>query len=214
LGPHRGVAYRSAVPNLEQIARALEGYRPSLLPDHAGARAAVAVVLREQHERAELLFIERARREGDPWSGHMAFPGGRVDPGDRGTRDAAERETLEEVGVKLSGSTYLGRLDDLEGRPLQDGGMVVSAHVYRVAKPEPIVPNHEVRDAFWFPVVDLLDAGRHVPYPHARYDGRQLPGILVGIPDRQIVWGLTYRFLDVFLSAVGRPLPNHWSDLR
>jgi 8-oxo-dGTP pyrophosphatase MutT (NUDIX family) len=209
-----GVAYRFAVSNLEQIARGLEGYQPTLLPTSDRARAAVAVILRERAQRAELLFIERARREGDPWSGHMAFPGGRVDPADRGTRQAAERETLEEVGVSLADGTYLGRLDDLEGRPQRDGGMVVSAYVYRLAKSGPLVPNHEVHDAFWFPVAALLDAERHVTYPHARFEGRHLPGILVGVPDRQIVWGLTYRFVDVLLSVIGQPLPNHWTDLR
>jgi hypothetical protein len=92
--------------------------------------------------------------------------------------------------------------------------MIISAHVYRVTAPEPLVCNHEVEQAFWFPVRKLLDPDRQVPYPHATYDGKQLPGILVGVPDRHIVWGLTYRFLDLFLSIIGRPLPNRWTDLR
>ena len=64
--------------------------------------------------------------------------------------------------------------------------------------------------AFWFPLPALLEAERHVTYPHATFESRALPGILVGDPDRHIVWGLTYRFLDVFLSAIGRPLPDRW----
>lgn len=178
------------------------------------ARAAVALILREREGRPEVLFIERASRDGDPWSGHMAFPGGRVDPGDDGTRQAAARETLEEVGVSLADRVYLGRLDDLEGRPQRNDGMVISAHVWHVPDPEPLVPNYEVREAFWFPVAGLLDQERHVTYPHATYGGRQLPGILVGDPDRHIVWGLTYRFLDIFLSVIGKPLPNKWLDPR
>lgn len=202
------------MPRLRHIAERIGRYQPVLVDGDSRVRAAVAVVLREADERAELLFIERATRAGDPWSGHMAFPGGRVDPGDEGTRGAAERETLEEVGVCLADGTYLGRLDDLEGRPERNARMVVSAHVYHVADPEALAPNHEVQEAFWFPVSQLLDSERHVKYPHATYGGKQLPGILVGVPDRHIVWGLTYRFLDVFLSAVGRPLPDKWMDLR
>jgi 8-oxo-dGTP pyrophosphatase MutT (NUDIX family) len=202
------------MPSLSEIARSLERYEPSLVEVQDRARAAVAMILREQGARTEVLFIERARHEGDPWSGHMALPGGRVDPGDAGTREAAERETLEEVGVSLAQSTYLGRLDDLEGRPQREDGLVISAHVFRVTDPEPLQWNHEVEQAFWFPVAELLDRSRHVTYPHATYGGRQLPGILVGVPDRHIVWGLTYRFLDVFLSVIGRPLPDKWSDLR
>ncbi len=202
------------MPRLRDIAECIGRYEPSLVEDEARVRAAVAVVLREEDDQAEVLFIERASRTGDPWSGHMAFPGGRVDPGDEGTRGAAERETFEEVGVSLADATYLGRLDDLEGRPERNDRMVISAYVYHVAAPEPLAPNHEVQEAFWFPVSQLLDSERHVKYPHATYGGKQLPGILVGIPDRHIVWGLTYRFLDVFLSVVGKPLPNKWMDLR
>lgn len=202
------------MPRLRDIAECIGRYEPSLVDGEARVRAAVAVVLREEDDQTEVLFIERASRAGDPWSGHMAFPGGRVDPGDEGTRGAAERETLEEVGVSLADGAYLGRLDDLEGRPERDDRMVISAYVYHVANPEPLAPNHEVQEAFWFPVSQLLDSGRHVKYPHATYGGKQLPGILVGDPDRHIVWGLTYRFLDVFLSVVGEPLPEKWMDLR
>jgi 8-oxo-dGTP pyrophosphatase MutT (NUDIX family) len=203
------------VPSLEDIESRLAAYRPRLVDEVDGRqRAAVALILRRSERGAELLFIERALREGDPWSGHMAFPGGRLDPGDLSERDAAERETLEEVGLSLARSNYLGRLDDLEGRPaLPAGGLVVSAHVYHIPDPDPLRPNHEVQQAFWFPLTDLQSSGRHVVYPHARYGGRELPGILVGVPDRHIVWGLTYRFLDVFLGAVGKPLPNRWADV-
>jgi 8-oxo-dGTP pyrophosphatase MutT (NUDIX family) len=204
------------VPTLHEIESRLAHYRPRLVGSMDGRqRAAVALILRSSEAGAELLFIERALREGDPWSGHMAFPGGRLEPGDRSEREAAERETREEVGLSLVGSRYLGRLDDLEGRPsLPSGGLVVSAHVYHDPDPDPLRPNHEVRQAFWFPVSDLRSSRRHVVYPHARYAGRELPGILVGAPDRHIVWGLTYRFLDVFLGAVGKPLPNRWADPR
>ncbi len=202
------------MPSLEEIAKRLESYEPSLVDPHDRARAAVAMILRERDARSEVLFIERAKKDGDPWSGHMALPGGRVDPGDTGTRHTAERETLEEVGVSLADGHHLGRLDDLEGRPQRNAGMIISAHVYRVTDPEPLVCNHEVEQAFWFPIRKLLDPDRQVPYPHATYDGKRLPGILVGVPDRHIIWGLTYRFLDLFLSIIGRPLPNRWTDLR
>jgi len=202
------------MPRPRDIADRIGAYEPVLVPGEDRVRAAVAVVLHWQGDDAQVLFIERASREGDPWSGHMAFPGGRVDAGDRGTRDAAERETLEEVGLDLSAGRYLGRLDDLEGRPEANQRLVVSAYVYVLSEAGPLVPNHEVREAFWFPVSNLRDSERQVTYPHATYGGKQLPGILVGLPDRHIVWGLTYRFIDVFLSAVGTPLPNAWTDLR
>jgi len=199
------------VPRVSDIGSRLAAYEPVLVEVGARRRASVAVVLRDRGAEAELLFIERARREGDPWSGHMAFPGGRREPEDRNGRAAAERETFEEVGVSLGGSRCLGRLDDLEGRPTTPGGgLVVSAYVYHLAEPSALLPNCEVEAAFWFPVASLLEPERQTMYPHAKYDGKHLPGILVGRLDRHIVWGLTYRFLDVLLSAVGSPLPDRW----
>jgi 8-oxo-dGTP pyrophosphatase MutT (NUDIX family) len=209
------VGYPPSMPKLAHIGEKLSDFEPTLVEVGERSRASVAVVLRERDDSTELLFIERARHEGDPWSGHMAFPGGRLEPEDRNGRAAAERETFEEVGLSLAGSRCLGRLDDLEGRPARaGGGLVVSAYVYQFEAEIDLVPNREVQQAFWFPVASLLHPERQVVYPHAKYDGKHLPGILVGVPDRHIVWGLTYRFVDVMMAAVGKPLPNRWVDLR
>jgi 8-oxo-dGTP pyrophosphatase MutT (NUDIX family) len=200
------------MPKLEEIRSALAPHRATLISSEGARRAAVAMVLRETQGVTKVLFIERARREGDPWSGHMAFPGGGVDPGDETERAAAERETLEEVGVDLSGAEVLGRLDDIQGhRAAGAKQMVVSAFVYRASADSPLALNHEVHEAFWFPLGALHDADRHVEYP-IRWAGRRFPGILVGEPERHIVWGLTYRFLERFFEVTGRPLASRWDD--
>ncbi len=197
------------MPSLEQFRRALSAHEPAALAAEGKRRAAVALVLRQAGDLPEVLFIERARREGDPWSGHMAFPGGRVDSGDDSARSAAERETLEEVGLDLANGEPLGRLDDMQGhhavgvRPL-----VISAFVYHVADPQLLVPNHEVHDAFWFPVPSLLDPERQVEYPLGNMRGGPYPGIRVGAPESQVVWGLTHRFLEIFLRVSGFSLPH------
>jgi len=203
------------VPSLDQIRLGLARHQPITLDPQQARRAAVAMLLRpasrDGEEALELLFIERAHREGDPWSGHMALPGGRVDPGDETSRRAAERETLEEVGLTLEGAEHLGRLDDMQGHRASGApGMVISAFVYHVAEPGPIVTNHEVQDAFWFPVGGLLEPERHVEYPLRQFEGQTFPGIQVGDPERHVVWGLTYRFLEIFFEIVGDPLPNRW----
>ena len=99
------------MPSLEEITKRLESYEPSLVDPHDRARAAVAMILRERDARSEVLFIERAKKDSDPWSGHMELPGGRVDPGDTGTRHTAGRETHEEVGVSLAAGPPLRRPD-------------------------------------------------------------------------------------------------------
>jgi 8-oxo-dGTP pyrophosphatase MutT (NUDIX family) len=191
---------------LADVRRILADHRPRILTPTA-KHAAVAAVLHESSAGPELLFIERAEHPLDPWSGHMAFPGGRVDPGDASPRHAAERETLEEVGLDLAGAELLGRLDDVEGAPPGFHSLVVSAFVYHLERRVPPTLNYEVRDALWVPMPALVDPDRRVPFYWPREQREtHYPGILVGHPDRHIVWGLTYRFLEIFFTALGHQL--------
>jgi 8-oxo-dGTP pyrophosphatase MutT (NUDIX family) len=205
------------VRDIGSIARALATHPARLLPLGGQRQAAVALALAEGARGPELLFIERAEHPEDPWSGHMAFPGGRVDPGDPSPQAAAERETLEEVGLDLAAAEPIGRLDDLEGRNAgRPAGLVISAFVYRVPDPPPLRTNHEVREALWVPVAHLLEPARHVDYRHRRQGVAfpPYPGIVVGDPERQVIWGLTYRFLEIFCARIGAPLPDRWQHLR
>ncbi len=213
------LAYRVRVPTLDFIAQRLEGHSPVCLPRQDRRIAAVTLALRHAarsdsaRESLEVLFIERAVRAGDPWSGHMAFPGGRMDPTDDSERHTAERETQEEVGLGLESARYLGRLDDLSGLAAAASRMVVSAHVFHVEEPEDLVVNHEVAQAFWFPLRGLFEPRRHVRYP-VNMRGREVefPGIVLGEDGGQVVWGLTYRFLEIFADLVGRKFPASESD--
>jgi NUDIX domain len=67
-----------------------------------------------QNGDPEILFIKRAGRAGDRWSGHVALPGGRRDRPDLDDRAAAIRETKEEVGLDLTRSDclYAGNLPE------------------------------------------------------------------------------------------------------
>jgi 8-oxo-dGTP pyrophosphatase MutT (NUDIX family) len=207
------------MPSIGEIRRALAAHPPKLESDRAEdgsrkKRASVAMILRPPEDGGdgtEVLFIERARFAGDPWSGHMAFPGGRVEHDDDDPRAAAERETLEEVSVPLGRAEVLGQLDDLRGRHAgREIPMVISAYVYWCEDPPPLEPNHEVAEAFWFPLREFLDPARRA---HYEIRGLRFPGVLVGEPDRHVVWGLTYRFLEGFFERLGRPLPDRWKDV-
>lgn len=173
--------------------------------------AAVTMILRPGPRVPEVLLIERAKREGDPWSGHMAFPGGRAEPGDPSLQVTAERETREEVGIALEQAEVIGRLDDLGGRAAAANKMVVSAYVYHVEDPGRLVLEAaEVADALWVPLDHLIHPDNHVRYP-MQYGEHEIifPGISVGTPEPRVVWGLTYRFLETFFEIVGAPLPEH-----
>ncbi len=200
---------------IKLIRGALEGYQPTLVEQEAARRAAVALVLREDRGQPEVLLIHRADKDGDPWSGHMAFPGGRVDPDDQSLDHAARRETLEEVGVPLDGARTLGRIDDLQGRNAgQPNSMVISAFVYQLTEPpgDLVLQESEVQHAFYFPLWELANPDRHVRRAFHQTGDWEFPGIMVGDSDRHVVWGLTYRFIEVFYAAVARPFPSNWSD--
>ncbi len=174
------------------------GLAPVLVDPPDTARAAVAAVFRNGDVGTELLFIERATRNGDPWSGHMALPGGRVSPADVDDAATAERETSEELGLDLAGAARLGQLDDLHGGMR---AIVVSAFGYWWDGPTPALePNHEVADALWVPLAELVDPARFIDYP---WSGQNFPGIAVA-GDR-VVWGLTLRLLEDLFRRLEHP---------
>jgi 8-oxo-dGTP pyrophosphatase MutT (NUDIX family) len=192
---------------LSELRHCFEGHAPQIQAHAAAGRAAVALVLCEQTQGLALLMIQRAQSEGDRWSGHIAFPGGRVDAGDAGPRETAERETREEVGLALRAEDFVGRLDDLPGR---SEDMVVSAFVYAVPGAPALRPNHEVEQVFWMPLAELLDTGRHLEREFAyREHALSLPAIQVLEEDEApVLWGLSYRFLELLMNIIGRDIPG------
>lgn len=156
--------------------------------------AAVALVLAEGAAGPELLLTRRTTREGDRWSGDMALPGGKYEPGDVSVEATAGRETWEETGVAVG--PVVGRLDDVQGRP---GSNRVAAVVFTVeGRPEPVPEPREVAEALWLPVAALADPaskGWH------RYGGVvPFPSITVG---PYMIWGLTHRILTHFMAVGG-----------
>ncbi|MBW2229138.1 MAG: CoA pyrophosphatase [Deltaproteobacteria bacterium] len=194
---------------LEQVRERLDLRVRFKADDPALGAASVALILRERGGDLELLFIRRAEKEGDHWSGHIAFPGGRLDAADSGPRHTAERETAEEVGIVLEPADRLGRLDDLRG---QSRSIVVSAFVYGFSDERDLLLNHEVAEAFWIPLVELLDPGRHVKRSFHHLDRElDLPAIRVlddAGPEAPLLWGLSYRFLDLLMLNIARAIPS------
>lgn len=195
--------------HIADIRRSLATHEPRILPP-AAFEASVAMVLRPSAAGAEALFIERSKKPRDPWSGQMAFPGGRLDEGDRDLRHTAERETEEEVGLSLDSARLVGRLDDQTGQRAGHGRQLrISAFVYELAAGtgNDLVPNYEVAEALWVPLAWFEDPARVIDYRHPPYPEVSFPGVIVGDPDRHIVWGLTFRFLAAFFEILDRRFP-------
>lgn len=194
------------------LARSRAAAAQSAAPPAAPAYAAVALILREGPRGAEVLFIERAMREGDPWSGHMAFPGGRLEGDDDSAWTAACRETREEVGLEITDAEYLGHVCDLTGRAGSPRPLVVSAHAFHLGEERPLaLDENEVRSAFWFPLAALHEPERRTTHRIPQLPEHVFPAIVVGDPGRHFVWGLTYRFLERMFALVERPFSSSGS---
>jgi 8-oxo-dGTP pyrophosphatase MutT (NUDIX family) len=173
---------------------ARRGARPTTAPPEQ-KRAAVAAILRDVDGDAEVLLIRRASHPNDPWSGHMAFPGGRLEPGDPDALAAAVRETREEIGLDLAAhGELLGALDDLPAGGRVRSPLVVSPFVFRLRRaPGFLLKADEVDEVLWARLGPLRrgEAPATVPY---EIGGKSidLPGFRVG---RDVVWGLTHRML-------------------
>ena len=197
---------------IDEVALRLAEERPELSDARYSMRAAVALVLREKGPDLEALFIRRAEHEGDPWSGHLAFPGGRIDPIDTGPRMAAERETLEELELDLSDARLLGQLSDVPGHA---ESICVSGFVYGIDGDPPLTPNYEIRSVFWSPLDHLTDPARQAERTFSYLEhAMALPTVrLLDDPRAPVLWGITYKFMDEFMRRIGRPIPYMpWAD--
>jgi 8-oxo-dGTP pyrophosphatase MutT (NUDIX family) len=185
---------------LHDIRRALRHHdapEPVIPAGHVSA--AVALVVRPGIDDLEVLLIRRAEFAGDPWSGHMAFPGGRRDARDVSLHATAVREACEEVGVDLErAATFLGALDSVNPRAGAPQ-VVVTPFAFGVARDTKLAPNTEVAAVYWMPIRALTESSSRHTYEYTLPNGATMhfPAILY---DGCVIWGLTYRILGQFLE--------------
>jgi len=162
--------------------------------------AAVALLLRPREE-LELLLIKRAEYERDPWSGHMALPGGRREPDDPDLLATAIRETHEETGIDLKVATPLGQLDEVAPRSPRLPPILISPFVFAVPEStEALQLSREVDAAIWIPTSALRAPGA-VSELLIQFEGgdRAFPSLRYG---EYVIWGLTHRILLTFFDVL------------
>jgi 8-oxo-dGTP pyrophosphatase MutT (NUDIX family) len=181
---------------------------PSAPEDQRTRRAGVAIVVSLQASAApSVLLMKRAEHPLDPWSGHVSLPGGRVEPTDADSLDAARRETLEELGVDLErDGELIGALEPLRatarGRTVD---LAVHPWIFAVERPLELVPNAEAEEGFWMSLADVAAGTLDHTHSFVIGEGQRVsrPAWLApGAERSHVVWGLTYHILARFLEQV------------
>ena len=165
-------------------------------------QAAVAMILADGQSDLAVCFIRRTDRDGDPWSGQVAFPGGRAGPFDLNARAVAERETSEEIGLSLDSNDFVGALPvrDIHRQELK----IMSPFVYYVGAGAQAIATvreeREVASVFWVPLHHLFapNAATQLEYSMGGMP-TSFPGIRYG---EYIIWGLTLRVLESFAEIM------------
>jgi 8-oxo-dGTP pyrophosphatase MutT (NUDIX family) len=146
--------------------------------------AAVVLIIR----KGKILLIKRKESEKDPWSGHMALPGGRRKK-DETCLEAAIRETKEEVGLMPKIVGELGVYS-----PRRYDNMKVKVYIGELEREEDLkIDYNEVDKAFWIDPSELIEQGESFIYKE------------------YVIWGMTYRILKDYLRSDRQRKDHHFS---
>ncbi|HEY5218652.1 MAG TPA: CoA pyrophosphatase [Gemmatimonadaceae bacterium] len=181
-----------AHPHIARLARGLAAHPGHIVhPDPGVRNAAIAATFRMGAAGPELLLIRRAEAPHDPWSGHVACPGGRMEPEDADLAATAIRETREETGLDLArDGRMLGTLDDIYPRTPVLPPILVRPFAAVVAGGAQVTPSQEVAGFGWVPFAALLDKSHWgtAPITIRTLGVQERPVFRYG---EYLVWGMT-----------------------
>lgn len=169
--------------DIEKLSKVL---RP--LSDEQETNAAVALLLKQEKNALSVLLVKRVENLGDPWSGQMAFPGGKRIEKDQDLKQTVVREIREETDIDLlDRCRFLGVLTAMRSKPRPD--VKILPYVILVQyEPEIRLNKQELEDSFWIPIKEIEEGEGH-----AKFDFGEAPAYIVR---GRVVWGLTYRILE------------------
>lgn len=188
-------------PRIAKLETTLASRVPVEAEDSSARRAAIAILIRSgAGDEPEIFFIQRAIYQGDPWSGQIAFPGGREEPGDADLLATASRETFEETQFDLRTEALLiGALNDLRPQTVRIPRVIVRPFVFLVPDVADPILSAEVADSFWVPLSVLLDRSvwRDTPVNAGGTEMSRFAFHHRGF----VVWGMTERILSELLTC-------------
>lgn len=178
--------------NADDIEKLSNALRPA--SDSQNANAAVALLLKLENADISVLFVKRVENPADPWSGQVAFPGGKRDAADVDLRQTVIREMLEETNINLlDGSRFLGVLAAIRSKPRPD--MKILPFVILLEhEPHIRLNENELESFVWIPLKEIARGKGSVKFSFG-----EVPAYTVRCT---IIWGLTYRVLESFVRTL------------
>ena len=185
---------------MNRIYGAFSPLRTGIEPVENRPRQAAVALLFIQPDKPRLVMIKRSTRDGDPWSGQMAFPGGHRE-GSESLVETAKRETFEEIGVDLSTARFLGTLPPLRlPERLNLPQMVIHPFGFELEVAPKTTANMEVAAVHSFSLSDLFEGvgrgefvwqnnNRPITLPEVRLGGVK-------------IWGISLRIIDQMMGRL------------
>ena len=164
-------------------------------------KAAVCMILRQNKsaDALDVLLVKRRVLESDPWSGHMAFPGGRSKESDGDPLNTAKREVEEETGIDIGSCELLGTLDDTF--PGNKSVCVIPFVLLAKESTEVRIDANEITDHVWIPVDFFIERSNSSKLTVKRYGVDQVV-TSYNYKESYIIWGMTLRLIDDFISKI------------
>lgn len=159
-------------------------------PEGGEGRAAVGAIFDRE---GNVLVVKRAIRDGDPWSGQWALPGGRWMRGDSDLLETLKREVLEETDIditRLEPIRWFGPLS-----PLSRPELKVHVLALRARERPQVRLNEELSDFRWMRASSMR---RSLIRTLTSFGEREVEALVEG---NVVIWGLTYRILNQLLSS-------------
>ena len=176
------------VDSIEKLSKALKPVSEGLDAD-----AAVALLLNFVDQNLKVLFVKRVENPADPWSGQMAFPGGKRDAKDQNLKQTVVRETLEETNINLlDRGRFLGVIETLRSAPRPE--MKILPFVVLLEHEPSIKLNEELEGFVWISLEELVQHKGTFKFSFG-----EVPAYVVG---NSVIWGLTYRILGKFVHTL------------
>ena len=156
------------------------------------AQAAVAILVKPRGDDIEFFLVKRAEVDDDPWSGDMAFPGGKKNQQDHTLIDTATREVLEETSIDLTKKKAIGFMEPVYSAVRKT--LAVQPVVYQFDEYPRVELNYELTKYLWAPLSEIKNGKTNAVVKRWEGPVYKVKG--------ETVWGLTFRMLEKMIALL------------